>query len=203
MLFGLYISEIWNTEVWERNHWNHHVEAHLTSDCMAQYLWTMENWGRWCAWETTLVFNNYAVNSACQHCGFFPIFLVTVRCVTQSNRRIKNYVLLLVQYSCEISCTVAQPLWSYEIILICVNIYTVAFFFFKNLQCQLFGAWWRFVLGVKYYVGNDRECFCPRWKGGTHIDTLRPMEGHYTKQFSTNNIYREHCNKDDGKKASD
>lgn len=36
-----------------------------------------------------------------------------------------------------------------------------------------------------------------------HIDELRPMEEHYTKQFSTNNIYREHCNKDEGKKASD
>lgn len=72
-----------------------------------------------------------------------------------------------------------------------------------NLQCQLFGAWWRFVLGVEYYVGNDRECFCPTWNGSTHIDTLRPMEGHSTEQFSMNNIYREHCNKDDGKKASD
>lgn len=28
------------------------------------------------------------------------------------------------------------------------------------------------------------------------------QEEHYSKQFSTNNIYREHCNKADGKKGS-
>lgn len=57
--------------------------------------------------------------------AFFSIFPVTVRCVTQSNEIIKNHFPLLVQYSCEVLCTVAQPLWSYEIIFIYVNIYAV------------------------------------------------------------------------------
>lgn len=51
-------------------------------------------------------------------------------------------------------------------------------------------------------LGMTENDFVPDEKE-PHIDDLWPMEEHYIKEFSTNNIYREHCNKDEGKKASD
>lgn len=100
---GLYVWEIWNTEVSERNHWSHHIVAHpspLTAWQRCCQQWKIG--GSWYAWENVLFFDNYVVNSACQQCGFFPVFSVTVSCVTQTNKIIENYIPLLVQYSCEI-----------------------------------------------------------------------------------------------------
>lgn len=86
-----------------------HRSSPLPSDCMATLLSAMENW----RYMVCFIFDNYAVNSACQHCGFFPIFLVALRCVNKVTKELK--IISLYWYGTYVK---SHVLWhSYEMIL--------------------------------------------------------------------------------------
>lgn len=63
-----------------------------------------------CMLKKALFSDNYAINLVCQHCGFFPVFPATDGCLMQTNQSVGNNIHLVVLYSREIKCAVAQPL---------------------------------------------------------------------------------------------